>query len=163
MFCFTGDEWHKVLLVTKVADIILKANPSNKTQPTAAEIADYLAKNVSWTNRRRAPSKESVAQLLSISKMISKSPGAKSVFAMAEVAWGRAHIFDEISKLLVIVQRCSCPKEFQYVVEGLYSQMVRADNGDIATKADLTAKAGDVSRWIFSYKYIGYSHLWAGP
>ena len=45
-----------------------------------------------------------------------------------------------------------------FLTEGLFSQMLRADNHDKQSKTELGSKAGDVSKWLFLYKY--YNYLW---
>ena len=89
--------------------------------------------------------------------MFEKCVGVKKVVDLAEVLFGRDNMFDEYSKLLLIVQRASIPKECQYVFEGLFAQMVRSNNTDTPSKAELTNKAGPLHFWLFVQKY--FQHL----
>ena len=124
--------------------------------PSAQRIADYLGKEIQWSDRKRAPSKETCHQLISIGNMLQKAPRSRVVMSLAEVAWGRDTIFDEFSKLLMIVQKCSSVNEFEFVMEGLYTGMKRTDNVDRWSKTELSSKAGELNRWIFTYKYFMY-------
>ena len=144
---------------TRLIDAVLKAKTllQKTCKPTAADIATWLEKNIDWADSKRIPKPEKVTQCLTIGDMFEKCVGVKKVVDLAEVLFGRDNMFDEYSKLLLIVQRASIPKECQYVFEGLFAQMVRSNNTDTPSKAELTHKAGPLHFWLFVQKY--FQHL----
>ena len=123
-------------------------------KPTNDAIAKYLETHIKWADTKRMPSATTVGQILTIGAALAKSSRARTVLQLAETTFGRSTIFDEYSKLLLLVQRCPTTTDFEFVMEGLYTGMVRSNNGDKVSKADLQAKFGDIAVWLFLRRYF---------
>ena len=134
---------------------IIAATPSadgKNMKPNSANIAAYLKEHVEWASARRVPSPETVNQLLGISGMLKKSPLAKQVFQMAEAQFGRDCFFEQYSKVLLISQRSPSVPDFEYVICGVFAQMVRRGEAGPFSKTEVGAKAGPLQTWLFLRK-----------
>ena len=120
----------------------MKQDPSGKP-PSCSGIAEYLKRKIKWADPRNVPSAHVVGALLSISRHVMKNTRVMQTIQKADALWGREHIFDEYSKLKVIVGRASNPEELAYMIEGLFVAMRRntLQNAfpDKASLADLKA------------------------
>ena len=137
-------------LIVDVRDML-----SRRTSATAdpASIAAHL-NTLRWYDKKRCPKKDTVEQLVNIGTMLRRSPRAQLCLEMASAKYGRDTIFDEPTKLLLMVQRSANPADFEFVVEGLYVQMLRTENVDRQSVAELKAKAGEVSTLLFLRRYL---------
>ena len=153
---FGLDQSRLIQLATECKNMVSKAKGNAKTTPL--EVAQFMEKEIKWHNSKRIPSEATVKQLLDIGAQLQKSARARLVMALAENQWQRDTIFDEYSKVLIIVQKSSSTKEFDFIVEGIYSKMARTDNKDQLSKSELSSKAGEVNRWSFLHRYSNF--LW---
>lgn len=107
-----------------------------------------------------------VQQLLTIGGMIRKSATAKDIFQLAELEFGRDHFFEQYSKLLVVAQRASGGvPEFDMMVAGIFSHMIRKREADPFSKTELTHKSGPIAFWLFARRMNKYlmSHYCSCP
>ena len=145
-------------LIQVVMDARQFLTHSHKKLPDAQQISYYLANNIEWTDDQRKPSRATVDQLLSIGKMLERSPQARLILDLARAQFGRGTIFSESSKLLTIVQRCPIQNEFEFVMEGLYITILKTSGLQRPSKNDLKRKSGDIAFWRFVQHYFLY--LW---
>ena len=135
-----------IALVEDVRRII--AGTSAKAN--AANVAEYLAKNIQWSSAKRVPSPETVDNLMRIGAMMAKATVVQSLVQMSEVQFGRDHMFEEWSKLQLVSQKCTGTQEYEFVMCGLYVEMVSRKQGNPFSKAELASKAGAINFWIFA-------------
>ena len=85
-----------------------------------------------------------------------KTPGAMEVVAKAEGHWGRNTIFDEYSKVLIVVQKSGT--SLLWVLKGLYVDMARQQKSepDRLSQRELTKKGNDIDYWIVLKRVLTY-------
>ena len=118
------------------------------------DISDWLHKNVTWSDVKRCPSSNTVGQLLTIGNALAEAPKAVAAMALARATFGRDTLFDEYSKVLILVQKASGPKELEFLVEFLVVKLFRGS--EAWSQAELKGKAGDTAFAIFVRKYADY-------
>lgn len=90
--------------------------------------------------------------------MLEKCQGeAERLIESAEVKFGRENsLFDQTSKLLILVQKTANSAEFMYLLKGLYVLMLWAETADCAKKDDLTSRSGALQCWLFCRRLTSY-------
>ncbi|CAE7734968.1 unnamed protein product [Symbiodinium sp. CCMP2592] len=146
--------------MTRLIAVVVKASKIVAALGTKAvqnkDISDWLQSNIKWHDPKRCPSANTVGQLTTIGESLAAAPRARAAVQAARVHLGRDTIFDEYSKVLIVVQRCDGPEEFSFVCEFLLMKLLRGKSG--WSQAELKAKAGDVSFAIFAKRYGEYIH-----
>jgi len=150
-FGFDSQSLVRVVMQTKK---MLSSVPDGKSD--AGSVSEYLRKNISWADPRRAPSKETVEHALGIGAMLAKAPRAQLVLEKAKVRFGRSTLFDEYTKLLLCTQKAANSVEFEFLVEGLYVFMLRTPDYQ-QSSAEMKSKSGDVQALLFMRRY--FAHL----
>ena len=136
-----------IRLVESVKNILKAKTPLEK--PTPAKIGDYLRTKIKWASQLRVPSDHTVNDLLTIGGMLAKSKVADQLIQLAQLRWGRDSALDHYSKLLVLAQKASSGPDFDFLLGGLYADMVRSGDKDPYGKAELIAKTGCIASWAF--------------
>ena len=137
-------------LVMEVRDM-LGRRTSGKKDATA--IAEHLA-TLRWYDMKRCPKKDTCESYLHIGGMLRRAPRAQVAIEIAAVKYGRDTIFDEPSKLLLFVQKALNVADFEFMMEGLLVNMIRTNNADRQSVAELKSKAGDPAFWLFIRRYF---------
>ena len=145
-----------ITLVVQVKEILMNgtARPSKSDLP--GEIVKYIRENLRFHDQKRMPSKETVEALLQISSVISKSARIQAILQTAKVAFGRDAIFEEPSKIKLMIQRTASTNELEFLVEALYCHMVRSKNTDKLSTSELSSKAGEIATWLFVRRYFQF-------
>ena len=130
-----------ILLVQHIKGILT----SSGTKATPESITTYIKSHIKFHDKKRELTTATVSQLLNIGTMLSKSPKAQRVADMAENTWGRDTLFDEYSKVLLVVNKSCTSAECEFLFEGLFVMMCRSNNQDQPSKADLQSKSGEIS------------------
>ena len=108
------------------------------------------------SKEKRQPSADTCNQLLSIANVIEKVPEANHIIELAETKFSRESLFDQYSKLLIVVQKTNSSQEFLFVLKGLYSQMLQQKTGEVCAKSDLSHRAGPIMTWLFCKRLSGH-------
>ena len=117
---------------------------------TSAKIAQYLCDKVAFEGQRK-PNAQKVESLLKIADDLQKAKGAKWAIQLATAQFGRATIFEDFSKLLLLCQRAKSPAELTYIAEGLAVDALRTGNVDPPSKANLQHKCGNIAMWRLAH------------
>ena len=150
MRTYFGLDQGRMVTLIMGAKTHLQTKDNNISAVGPLQIAEYLRDHINWSESRRVPSKETVSQLIQIGSMLQKAPRAKNIMSRAEVLWGRDTIFDETSKLLLLVQRTGNVRELCFVFEGLWPLL------------GLPAKLGSYAqprRWL-APSVVGWCVIW---
>ena len=94
-----------VAVICQAKKIVEKAQVGTKA--THEKIAAWLADNIKWVDRKKSPSKDTVRDLLTVGEFLSKSSRTVAVLQMANADFGRHTIFDEHTKMLIVIQKCT--------------------------------------------------------
>ena len=144
-----------VSLVQGVKKILQEKRPP--VSPTPAAIADYLSQKIRWSDAKRVPSTATCQQLMTVGNILAKcSAEAKDILTFAEAKWGRGTLFEEYSKLLLIVQKTTNTKQLVFVFGGYMHRMASTGNSESFAKSDLTSNCGSLAMWRFLHSYSLY-------
>ena len=125
-FGFTGTR--KINLIMWAEDLLRGKN--NGKEPDDEEIAKYLREHIKWTAETKAPTKNVVNCLRTIAQVIKKQPLIAKATQMAETQFGRATLFDEYSKYLVLVRRARSTADALWLVRSFVAAMMRQARGN---------------------------------
>jgi hypothetical protein len=144
---FFGLDFDRMIKITRAAKQHLVDNPAlvGGKKISAEVVATWLAQAIDWKDRKRAPGKDTVADLLKLGDFLSlSSPQSAELMTLARAEFGRGTLFDEVSKLVLIINRASCTQQARYALEFLYSRMKRQRVAipDSYSKNQLKHKAG---------------------
>ena len=170
-FGFTGTR--KINLIMWAEDLLKGKN--NGKEPDDEEIAKYLREHIKWTDEKKAPTKNVVINLRALAKVIKNQPEIAKATQMAETQFGRATLFDEYSKYLVLVRRARSTADALWLVRSFVAAMMRQAREnvkpEICSQSELTAKTGiipvyqkikDAQHWL-AEKYKFEAGLTAAP
>jgi len=151
-FGFTGS--HKIRLIVWAEETVRAKNGGKDVDDEA--ISQYLRKNIKWTDEKTAPSKHVVNHLRTIAKAIKKQPDILKATQLAEAKFGRATLFDEYSKFLILIQRSRSSGDTLWLVRSFVADMLRQEKAriktgqptikpDVCSQGDLRSKTGMVA------------------
>ena len=103
-------------------------NLTEKVQNT--HVSEWLAAKVKWSDPKRCPSAATVGQLLQIASSLSHASKAQAAMALARAHFGRATLFDEYSKVLILCQRSTTSEDLDFLAEFLAVKALRTNNAE---------------------------------
>ncbi len=130
---------------------LLRGKPDGKATPEG--IAEYLRTNIRWADPKRTPTTATVSHLLTIGNMVARCPQAQELIVFGESHGGRESLFDEYSKLLLVVNKAVNPAHFLYLMEGLFVRAMLTENCKMS-KTELSSKSGELNIWAFNFRYV---------
>ena len=116
---FTGAR--KALLIEYAVKNVLKANPGKKLK--YEDVAAWLKSNIKFHDEKQIPSPNTCRDLHAVSSLFLKNKRAFAAYQEAETLWGRATLFDEYSKMVILTQKCRNPKDLAFIAEWLLADM----------------------------------------
>jgi len=151
-FGFTGSRKINLFIW---ADSLLKTKHGGRAQ-TDEEISTYVSAAIKWKDEKSKPSAAVVATWRSIADMIRKKPEISAVTQRADSKYGRGHIFDELSKFLILCQKGRSSGDTLWLARAALADMIRQEQKNVAenkkvttpdvmNKAELSAKTGFVA------------------
>ena len=134
---FTGAR--KALLVEFAVKNVKKAGkPGAKVKYD--EVAAWLKSNIKFHDENAAPSANTCRDLHAVSSLFLKNKRAFAAYQEAETLWGRSTLFDEYSKMVILVQKCRNPSDLAFVAEWLLADM-KANCGSPPDAPDKVSQA----------------------
>jgi hypothetical protein len=147
---FFGLDLNKLIKIAMTAKQILLDNPAlaDHKNVNNEAIAKWLSENISWKDRKRAPGKDTVGDLIKLGEFFGASPRSAELVSLARAEWGRDTLFDEASKLLIIVNRAPTIQKAHFAFEFLFAKMKRLGQAqpDKTGKDELKSKASRARR-----------------
>ena len=116
---FTGAR--KALLIEYAVKNVRKAKPAQKLK--YEEVAAWLKSNIKFHDESAAPSANICRDLHVVSSLFLKNKRAFAAYQEAETLWGRATLFDEYSKMVILTNKCRNPTDLAFVAEWLLADM----------------------------------------
>ena len=116
---FTGAR--KALLIEYAVKNVSKANPGKKLK--YEDVAAWLKSNIKFHDEKQVPSPNTCRDLHAVSSLFLKNKRAFAAYQEAETLWGRATLFDEYSKMVILTQKCRNPKDLAFIAEWLLADM----------------------------------------
>lgn len=144
--------WQRVVIVGSKRD---ELRTVWRRQVKPEEISAAL-KCVRWSAGREM-SPDTVEKLLQLYDKLAGQPRVVSLLKEAQNTFGRSGPFEEHSKMLCVVGRCSGNDEIVWVLESILMDML-AGKVDGFSKAELTKKHGPVSVYLLRRRMIEGLH-----
>ena len=140
-----------VKVVMRTRELLREKTPA-KTWPEPEDVSKYLTEKVPW-GALKPPSTRVVGDVTRIGTALREAPRAAVLCERAQVKFGRNTIFDDWSKMQIIDRKTHGPEQLSYVMEGLYSTMLRENQSDPASQAELKSKTGPIQVWLWNLTY----------
>ena len=141
---FTG--FRKILLVCWALQVIKRDKPKEK-QISHDEVAEWLHQNLRFHDEKQRPTANVVRDLTHLAKNVLKKKRVMEAVQEVEVLWGRNTMFDDYSKLTVMVNKSRGADDLAFMVEMMVVRMKAStkegDLPDNPARGSLQGKHGD--------------------
>ena len=135
---------------------VLQGKAAADAKIEASAVRDYLVQKIRWSSDKRIPSVEICGNLMHIVAMFAKVPLATQISQLCKVKFGRDSLFDEHSKLYIILQKCPAQHDFSFALQGIWCDMLRKNTSNPYSSGELRSKTGPIAVWVFLKKLFAY-------